>query len=193
MIAYLLIIALKGSDVFALGGISTETECRRLAPLLSPGAAFRCVSYDAAATGNGATGPTGPAGPQGPTGPAGPQGIKGDTGPQGPQGVGVAGPPGPQGPRGYTGEPGPVGPMGPQGIQGPQGPQGEVGPMGPPGPQGPAGGGGTASLPAAPTPGKDCWVTNWNGTVWNCVVTSFLTDENTVPPYEGPAPQPPAR
>jgi len=77
VIVWLLTVTLKANALFGLGGIATEAECRRLAPLIEQGAPFKCTSYEAAA---GIQGPQGIAGPAGPAGPPGPQGPQGEPG-----------------------------------------------------------------------------------------------------------------
>ncbi len=83
--AWLLIITVSGYPT-VLGGIATQAECLRIAPLISTSKAVKCVSYNAVAL----AGPIGPAGMAGPAGPVGPQGPQGPPGPAGTGGTAVA-------------------------------------------------------------------------------------------------------
>ena len=79
-----------GSNI-AIGGISSEAECRAKASIVTSylrlrSTAYTCFSYDGVAI----AGPVGPQGPIGLTGPIGPQGIQGIQGPPGPAGTGTA-------------------------------------------------------------------------------------------------------
>lgn len=87
--------------------------------------------------------------------------LSGLVGPQGPAGV--------QGPAGAPGAAGAPGPAGPAGAPGAAGVPGVAGPAGPAGPTGAQG----ASLPSQP-PASTCITSNWNGSAWVCVETSYL-------------------
>lgn len=87
MLAWLLIVTVGGYPT-VLGGIATQAECNRLAPLVSTSKSFKCVSYMVLP---GMAGPTGPQGPQGIAGLIGPQGPEGPQGPAGTPGGGGSG------------------------------------------------------------------------------------------------------
>jgi hypothetical protein len=88
-IAWMLVITISGYPT-VMGGISTQAECLRLAPLVSTNRNVKCISYDAVVLA-GPAGPAGVPGSQGAVGLIGPQGIPGPAGPQGPAGSGSGG------------------------------------------------------------------------------------------------------
>jgi hypothetical protein len=87
MIAWLLIITISGYPT-VLGGVTSQSECLRLAPLITSVKTYKCISYMAVP---GLAGPIGPAGPAGIAGLMGPQGPQGPQGPIGPSGGGTSG------------------------------------------------------------------------------------------------------